>query len=305
MRRLALAVAGLVLMAAATAVPGTPAAADDPVSPDPISTTLVNERVELLPQRPLCWNLFRLTTPAGARVPAQGYAAAPLSVVYLSQGEIRGEYSAGPTWSERAGQAHFIGENNWFAHQTVSSGPATHLVFTLSCPQYPPAGTPGVTQLANTGELTGIRPGVPYSLFMAEEVRLPTTELRPLRLIPGPAINYVLEGSVYRVTGAGSRRYGPGELYVNPPGEPFVVLNAGPGPSRLVTMRLWPVGEAGNPQPNLPFANPFLRPTALPSAGDALDPVALAVAGLGVALLAMAAFGRRRTLQTTQVPKEE
>ena len=78
MRRFTLIVSGLVSLVLGIFLTVAPAAADEP--PAPVQRTLVNQRVELLPQEPLCWNVNQGSRLPGSRTPAEGFRAQPLTV---------------------------------------------------------------------------------------------------------------------------------------------------------------------------------------------------------------------------------
>lgn len=92
-------VVGILMLVFGGLVAATPVAADDP----PIVTTVASQRVELMPPGQLCWNLFSTILAPGERTPASGFADPPLSVTYITDGEIRGSTPTG--WAARCGLA--------------------------------------------------------------------------------------------------------------------------------------------------------------------------------------------------------
>lgn len=249
--------------------------------PAPTARTLVSQRVELLPQGPLCWNAFRIELPPGTRSPAAGYAAEPLSLGYQTGGLHRLTYADGPTLTTNAGDGLFVGNNNWHAHENVGTVPLIAVVFALSCQQLPP-GVPGLTQLANSGVLTGVKPAGPYSVQLAEVVHGPGAQNR--FIVPGPSTHYLLEGALAVATTAGVTHYKAADIFTDPPGVSFEATNVGTVPARHLIARLWLPGEAvTRPGPDVRFPSPL--PTALPRTGDELPWAGPAAMLAGVLLL--------------------
>ncbi|MCX6020809.1 MAG: hypothetical protein NTZ05_03595, partial [Chloroflexi bacterium] len=133
---------------------------------------LLTQRVQSLPDGPLCFNLTQQTMPAGQRVPAQGYRADPLGVAFMLTGQARLDYAGGPSMTVGTGEGMFIGADNWYAVTNTGTAPDTAIVYSLSC-QPAPAGIPGVTQLGNSGPLAGVRSGTPYDLVFVEVKGVP------------------------------------------------------------------------------------------------------------------------------------
>src|SRR5262245_31670169 len=58
--------------------------------------SLITQRIERLPDGPLCWNGFELALPVGGRSPASDNHAHPIAVGYRAEGTHRVEYAGGP-----------------------------------------------------------------------------------------------------------------------------------------------------------------------------------------------------------------
>src|SRR5688572_24105369 len=58
---------------------------------------LAAQRVELLPQEPLCWNVFSASIPVGGRIPSDGYISTPLILGYATQGSHKFDFAGGST----------------------------------------------------------------------------------------------------------------------------------------------------------------------------------------------------------------
>lgn len=293
MSRLTLIVCGLVSLALGMLMAAHPAAAEDP--PRPMARVLLTQRVELLPQEPLCWNVLQETRPPGDRSPGEGFHAEPLAVVYRVEGLHRIEYLGGPTPTVGPGEGMFIGQDNWHVHVNPGTAQMVDLRFELTCD--PRTRGRAITPLGRTGLLPGIRSGpVPYEVQLVEQQGAPGAQT-PARIIPGPMVWYVLEGAVAQSTSAGSARYGPGDLFVSPVGTPFQTSFVSATPSRVLIVHLWPAGEQARPIQDVQLPRP--TPATLPRTGDEFSwagPLALLV---GTLLLAAGVGLRHKAGVTT------
>ncbi len=248
---------------------------------------LAAQRVELLPQEPLCWNVFSASIPAGGRFPPQGYLSAPLLLGYATQGSHRFDFAGGATSTLQAGEGRFIGNENWFAHSNTGTVSAESLVFALTCRQFPPPGIPGIQHITKTDVLPGIRTGpVPYLVQLLEIKGVPGS-MTAAQTTSGPLTAYFTEGTVAVTTPSGVKQYKAGDYVVIPPGTPFETATVGNVPATALVTLVTPVGEP--PQQRLSGG---VTPTALPRTGDppmAANPFAIL---LGLSLL-MAGIGMR------------
>ena len=293
MKRSACILTGLVWLAGGLGLTAVPAAADDP--PLIIPRVVVEQRLEMLPEGPLCWNVYRQTLPPDGRAPLSGYLARPPSVAYRLDGQARLDYAGGPSVNVGAGQGYFVGNDNWFAVTNTGNTASSGLTFSLSC-EPPPDGAQGITRLANTGPLPGIRPGpAPYMLTLVYAKGVLGAQQESARIRPGPAAWYVLEGEVAQTTAAGTTRARAGDLFVNPVGIPFLnTVVSSTGASFLIA-QLFPVGAPTTLLPDLRLPSP-LGPSALPRTGHDLawaGPLGMLMGALLVA--AGLGLGRRQT----------
>lgn len=288
--RLALLVSGLALLGLGTLIAATPVAAEDPIT----LTVKAEQRVEQLPGGPLCWNLFSANLPPGARTPSTGYVAEPMSLGYQTGGVHRIDYAGGPSLTTNAGDGLFVGQDNWHAHSSTGTTPLTVTIFALTCQQVPP-GIPGITQIANTGTLSGTStgPGMPHTVRLILGTGNPGSQYLT-HTHAGPETVYVWEGELAVTTAAGITRLKAGELGWIPPGtahQPTVVGNT---PAKFLVAALTPQGEPHlRTLADVAFPTPSVAPAALPRAGDNFSWPGLAATLLGVFLFG-AAFGLRK-----------
>ncbi len=296
MPRFTLVLTGLVSLILGMLMSVSQAAAEDP-PPAPVARLLVSQRVELLPQEPLCWRIVEATRPAGTRRPPSGYVADPLSLFYLAAGEAQIEYAGGPTVQVKAGQGAFIGANNWFAWSIGGTARERNIVFALSCQTFPP-GVPNVTQLGNTGPLPGVRPDKGPHIIDFREVRWAVGAQIPPSITGGPRSFLILEGEFAFGMPEGLRRLGPGETITVPAGTPYQTTNVGAVPALLLNVQITPVGEvtARIPASDVRLINPLAAaaPAALPRAGDHLSWLSSLAMLMGAVLMAAGINLRRR-----------
>ncbi len=238
---------------------------------------LAAQRVELLPQEPLCWNVFSASLPVGGRIPPEGYISAPLLLGYATKGTHRFEFAGGPNVNLQAGEGRFIGNENWFAHSNIGTVSADSLVFALTCQQFPPPGIPGVQHLTKTDILPGIRMGpTPYLVQLLEIKGVPGS-MTAAQTTSGPLTAYFTEGTVAVTTPSGVKQYKAGDLVVIPPGTPFETATVGNVPATALVTLITPVGEP--PQQRLAGGlTGSATPSALPRTGDpplAINPFAI------------------------------
>gem|GEM_PF-1682459 len=287
MKRLALFVSGLALLGLGTLFTATPVAAEDPIT----LSVKAEQRVEQLPHGPLCWNVFSVNLPPGSRVPPTGYVAEPMSLGYQTGGVHRLDYAGGPSLTTNVGDALFVGQDNWHAHSSIGTTPLTVTIFSLTCQQIP-SGIPGITQIGNTGTLSGTNagPDMPH-MAMPHTVRLILGTGNPGSQYPththaGPESVYVWEGELAVTTSAGVIRLKAGEVGVIPPGtahQPTIVGNA---PAKFLVAALTPQGEPHlRVLSDVAFPTPAASPAALPRAGDSFDWVGTSAMLAGLLLL--------------------
>ena len=289
MPRLPLILSGLLSVVLAAFVLAVPAVADDP--PAPTARVVVSQRVELLPQGPLCWTVFRVAMEPGGRFPASDYAAGPLMATYSAGGAQRFEFSGGPSRQVGRGEGVFIGADNWFAHMNTGSVSAESVVYALSCGGFPPQA-PGVTVLGRTPPLPNIKAGSPYMVTLSEYQRGPG-ERGPVRLNPYAAGLLMLEGSLALSTPTGAAVYHPGDLFVAPADVPFRVGVPGAVRARYLVLELQALGETGvlDP-PGVAVLDPLATAPTASAAAPAAQPPASARASPS------AAFGGKPLIRT-------
>lgn len=273
---------GLLALVTGVLLVPSPTAAEDP--PQFVTKFLVNQRVPVLPEGPVCWNIVRQTLAPGARVPAQGYRAYPHTVAAVLDGQVQIEYSGGPSHTARAGEGLFIGQDNWFALTNTGTTPATAVMYTMTCDRMP-AGIPGFTQLANSGPLDGVRHGVSYDIVFVDVSGVPGSMIAP-HTHPSTESAYLLDGALALSTPAGVKEYRAGEMIIVPFGTAHMGTMVGTTNGRLVSAYLVPTGQDIRDYVTTRLPAPAL-PTALPRTGDAAAPLAgVALTLLGTLLLA-------------------
>lgn len=284
MARLTLIISGLVSLVLGILMSVPPAAAQEQIA----LRVLAEQRVELLPQGPVCWAVSRsILPPGGIRPPGGGYHAHALYLGYQVEGSQRLEYAGGPTLTHQLRTGTFIGNNNWHAHINVGTSPAEEIFFTLLCDAPP---LPAITRLAQTATLPGVRSGpAPYVVRLIEGTGGPGAQY-PAHQHAGPETVYVVEGGLAVATEGGVIRLNAGESGVIPPGVPHQPTAV--GNTRFLVAALTPV-----PEPHLQLLPdvrlPSPGPVALPRTGEEL-PWAGPLSMLVGALLLAAGVGLRR-----------
>jgi len=263
-----------------------PAAAQQAIE----TRTLFDQRIERLPAGPLCWDVRRGSLAPGSGSPASGFHVHGWVVAYVFDGLERFQYDDGRADTIGPTQAALFEQGTPHRHESIGAVPRTNIGYELTCERLP-------NSIDNTGTLPGIRSGVPYQIQMRERVWPPGAQT-PVHILSGPSATYVLEGTIARTTSSGTRRSGPGELYVSPVGELAQNTNVGAVPARTLDVDLWPAGEVrSTAQPGARLPSPI--PAQLPRTGGALPWAGVSALGLGLFVLA-AGVGARRVNWVTR-----
>lgn len=284
MLRLSLIVGGLVSLTLGMLQTAPHAAAQEQIA----LKVLAEQRVELLPQEPLCWNVFRMDLAPGFRGASHAHA---LTLGYGLGGSQLLEFLGGPTGTVGPGEGNFIGQNNWHIH--ANPGTTTHsaVVFHLTCDDQQLLLPPTSTRLGKTDVLPGIRPAVPYVVRLIEGAGAPGAQY-PVHAHAGPETVYVHEGALAVTTETGTIRLNAGQMGVLPPGLAHQPTAVGTMPLRFLVAALTPV-----PEPHLRLLPdvrfPSLGPAALPRTGEATPWIGPLAVIAGVVMLA-AGIGLRR-----------
>lgn len=237
------ALAGLAACAPApTLVPPTAAAptatkvAAAPPSPAIKTRTLFEQRVEQLPQQPLCWDVRTGSLAPGAKSPAKGFHTHGWVVAYVSGGTERVTYEKGASYTVSAGGGILIETNKPHVHESIGTVPRTNIGFELTCQRQPKS-------VGNSGTLPGIRSGAVSYQVQLRERTWPSGAKTPVHILSGSTTTYVLEGTIGRSTSSGTARFSAGELYVSPVGELAQNTCVSSTPCRTVDVDMWPSGE--------------------------------------------------------------
>lgn len=257
MRRTLLVLGGVVLLGLAFASEAPAARGQEPIE----SRTILEARVDRLPEGPVCWDIRRGSLAPGAKSPATGLHSHGMVVSYVTAGTERVTYDGAAAVTVETGQALLIEGNKPHGHESVGAGPRANVNFELSCEKL-------ANSLGNSGPLPGIHPGpVPYQIQLRERGWPPGSQT-PVHILSGPTTTYVLEGTIARSTPAGTLESGAENVYVGPVGELAQNTNIGSTAARSLDLDVWPAGEtrsvAQPPEVRLP--SPFVK--AMPRAGD-------------------------------------
>jgi len=222
-----------------TATPVSPTAVPVPAptsAPSIKTRTLFEQRVEQLPQQPLCWDVRTGSLAPGAKSPATGFHTHGWVVAYVTGGSERATYEKGPSYTVKAGEGILFEADKPHVHESIGTVPRTNIGFELTCQRQPKS-------VGNSGTLPGIRSGaVPYQVQLRERT-WPSGAKTPVHILSGPTTTYVFEGTIGRSTSLGSARSGPGELYVSPVGELAQNTCVSSTPCRTLDVDTWPSGE--------------------------------------------------------------
>lgn len=287
---------GLFLSTNSSASP--PAGPQSPLIARPTVRLLVSQRVEQLPQGPLCWVVNTNTGSVGGRNPATGYHAHGLNLNYLAQGDLQTEFDDGRVLNIGPGEGHFLEPQKPHFHVNTGGVPTLSYIFALTCGG--PIAQPAGTRLDRTepAPLPGIRGGaVPYLATLLEVAGSPGSQT-PTQSTSGPLAVYVLEGSVAVGTADGVKHQGPNDLFVVPPDTPFQATILGDSPARALVALLIPAGElpqAVRTDVRLPSPGPLVAAAVPPAENRPLWPGPAAVL-LGLFQVAIGAIAwRKRT----------
>jgi len=232
---LLIATSALVACAPAQAATGTPVPA--PTSAPSIKTrTLFEQRVEQLPQQPLCWDVRTGSLDPGAKSPATGFHTHGWVVASVTRGAERVTYEGGASFTVNTGEGILFAADKPHVHESVGTVPRTNIGFELTCKRQPKS-------VGNSGPLPGIRSGtVPYQVQLRERI-WPSGAKTPVHILSGPTTTYVLEGTIGRSTSSGTARSSAEELYVSPVGEIAQNTCVSSTPCRTLDVDTWPSGE--------------------------------------------------------------
>ena len=220
---------------APTPTPVPPKAA--PTSGPSIQTrTLFEQRVDRLPQQPLCWDVRTGSLAPGAKSPATGFQTHGWVVAYLTGGTERVTYEGGASFTVNAGGGILFEAVKPHVHESVGTVPRTNISFELTCQRQP-------NSTGTSGTLPGIRSGaVPYQVQLRERT-WPSGAQTPVHILTGPTTTYIREGTIGQSTSSGTARSGPGDLYVSPVGALAQNTCVSSTPCRTLDVDTWPSGE--------------------------------------------------------------
>lgn len=225
------------ISAAPTAAP--PAATKVAASPPGLSIqtrTLFEQRVDQLPQQPLCWDVRAGSLAPGAKSPATGFHTHGWVVAHVTGGAERVTYEGGASFTVNAGGGILFAAAKPHFHESVGTVPRTNIGFELTCQRQPKS-------IGTSGPLPGIRSGaVPYQVQLRGRT-WPSGAQTPVHILSGPTTTYVLEGTIGQSTASRSARSGPGDLYVSPVGELAQNTCVSSTPCRTLDVDTWPSGE--------------------------------------------------------------
>ena len=223
--------------AAPTATPPTATkVAESTPSPSIQTRTLFEQRVEQLPQQPLCWDVRTGSLAPGAKSPATGFHTHSWVVAYVTGGAERVTYEGGASFTVNAGGGILFEAAKAHVHESVGTVPRTNIGFELTCQRQP-------NSTGTSGPLPGMRSGsVPYQVQLRERT-WPSGARTPVHILSGPTTTYILEGTIGRSTSSGTARSGPGALYVSPVGEIAQNTCVSSTPCRTLDVDTWPSGE--------------------------------------------------------------
>lgn len=198
--------------------------------------TLFEQRLEQLPQGPLCWDVRAGSLAPGSKSPATGSHTHGWVVNYVTAGAERVTYEGAASFTVvNAGEGILFQADKPHVHESVGTVPRTNIGFELTCQRQP-------NSVGNTGTLPGMRPGIPYQVQMRERT-WPSGAQTPVHVLSGPTTTYVVEGTIGRSTASGAARSGSGELYVSPVGERAQNTCVSSTPCRTIDVDTWPSGE--------------------------------------------------------------
>ena len=223
--------------AAPTAAPPTATkVAASPPSPSIQTRTLFEQRVDQLPQQPLCWDVRTGSLAPKAKSPATGFHTHGWVVAYMTGGAERVTYEGGASFTVDAGGGILFEAGKPHVHESVGTVPRTNIGFELTCQRQP-------NSTGTSGPLPGIRSGpVPYQVQLRERT-WPSGAQTPVHILSGPSTTYIREGTIGRSTSSGTARSGPGDLYVSPVGELAQNTCVSSTPCRTLDVDTWPSGE--------------------------------------------------------------
>lgn len=221
--------------AAAPAITAT-VAASPPGRPSIQTRTLFEQRVNQLPQQPLCWDVRTGSLAPGAKSPATGFHTHGWVVAYVTGGVERVTYEGGASFIVNPGGGILFEAGKPHVHESVGTVPRTNIGFELTCQRQP-------NSTGTSGPLPGIRSGpVPYQVQLRERTWQSGAQT-PVHILSGTTTTYVLEGTIGRSTTSGSARSGPGDVYVSPVGELAQNTCVSSTSCRTLDLDTWPSGE--------------------------------------------------------------
>jgi len=220
---------------APTPTPVLPAAAPT-FRPSIQTRTLFEQRLEQLPQQPLCWDVRTGSLAPGAKSPATGFHRHGWVVAYVTGGAERVTYEGGASFTVNAGGGILFEAGKPHVHESVGTVPRTNIGFELTCKRQP-------NSTGTSGTLPGIRSGAVAYQVQLRERTWPSGAQTPVHILSGPTTTYIREGTIGRSTSSGTARSGPGDLYVSPVGELAQNTCVSSTPCRTLDVDTWPSGE--------------------------------------------------------------
>lgn len=215
----------------------TPAPTATPAPRPAIQTkTLFEQRVEQLPQLPICWDVRTGSLAPGAKAPATGSHTHGWVISYVTGGSERVTYDGGASATVNAGQGVLFAADKPHVHESVGTVPRTNIGFELTCQRQP-------NSLATSGPLPGIRSGAVAYQVQLRERTWPSGAQTPVHVLSGPTTTYIVEGTIARSTSSGVTRSNSGEVYVSPVGQIAQNTCVSSTPCRTIDIDTWPSGE--------------------------------------------------------------
>ncbi|MBI2886187.1 MAG: hypothetical protein HYY02_03155 [Chloroflexi bacterium] len=213
------------------AVPGT-------VPPIPVDfTPVASGGFPQLPKGDWAYAVLEVNLPPGFVLPL---GDAPPLLFYQTGGWLSLGYADGSSRLTGPGSAFF--EARPHSVTAMGNSPAKGIIFALVPLGAPLPLPPGVTPLAMSPRLEGLRDG-PY-VFLLGDVKLHPGVAGWNHYHPGPAAAYVIEGTAQHAYGGKSTTEGPGSVWFEQVGVHTDTYALGDKPTRIAAALLFPADQA-------------------------------------------------------------
>lgn len=156
---------------------------------EPIETlTLLQQRLEGLPEGAICWDVRRGSLAQGMSSPANGNHVHGLVVSYVFDGFEDFAYEDGRSDTVGPGQAALFEADTPHRHDSVGTVPRTNVGFEMTCEPQP-------NSIGNTGDLPVRSGGIQHEIQVRERIWQPGART-PVHVLSGPTATLVLEGTI-------------------------------------------------------------------------------------------------------------